>query len=202
MQMNQPAPAPRAQRRGPLRFFARLAIFPLGLLAYLSIIFEEWLWDRAKRAMAALGRLPWVHRIENALANAPPWIAACAFLIPGALLFPFKIAGLYLIAHGHAALGGCVFLAAKAIGAAALARVWSLTESALRTIAWLSRSIDWIIDKKNQLKLWLSGLWAIRAARAAIHRLLSGARSFQARYMSKMWGKAKIAAEKSRKDAP
>lgn len=187
--------APR--RRGPARVLARLALFPLGMAAFLFILFEEWLWERAKRAMAVLARLPAVARAEVLLASAPPYAAAMAFIIPALLLLPFKLAGIFLISHGHAAMGLGVFLLAKAIGAAALARVWALTEPSLRRISWLSRSVDWLVAKKNALKAWTLGLWACRMAKGAYQRVRSRARGAWARMAAKLWGRALARAKRA-----
>ena len=180
-----------ARRRSPARVLARLALFPLGLIAYLAIVFEESLWRWGCRFLARLGRLPLFAQIENRLRAAPPWAAACAFLIPGAVLFPFKLAALSLIAHGHPLLGALAFVGAKFAGAAALARVWALCESSLRQIPWLGRTLDWIFDKKDRLKAWASGLWAIRLARGFVLRLAARARSAKAKIAARLWIKAK-----------
>jgi hypothetical protein len=184
------------KRRGPLRILARMALFPLGMAAYLFIVFEEWLWERAKRAMARLAQWPAVALVEKSLAQARPAVAALAFLIPAIMLFPFKLAGLFLISHGHAAMGLAVFVVAKAVGAAAVARVWTLTEPALRRIGWLSRSIDWVLFKKNAIKAWVLGIWAVRMAKSAFYRMRSGARSARARFAHKLWGRALFRAKK------
>ena len=112
------------------------------------------------------------------------------------MLFPFKLAGLYLIGHGHPALGLAVFVLAKALGAAALARVWTLTEKSLRQIGWLSRSVDWIVAKKDALKCWVSGLWAIRMAKGFTARLGRRARTARTRLASKAWARALLRAKR------
>lgn len=187
------------RRRGIARRLFRLAIFPLSLAAYIAILFEEWLWRHAKSAMARLGAHPWMRKAERSLASAPPWAAACAFIIPGAILFPFKLAALYLIAHHHAALGATVFVAAKFAGAAALARVWTLTEPSLRSISWISVSVDWILAKKNQFKAWMMSLWAMRVARGWLGQAKFGARSIRSRIAGKLWSRAMA---KARAQAP
>ena len=67
-------------------------------------------------------------------------------------------------------MGSCVFLGGKIIGTAVAARIFELTESALRQVKWLARIIDWVIAKKDQIKAWGREQPAVRAARAAILR--------------------------------
>ena len=197
MNTNNPPPHQSLPRKRPLgRVLLRFALFPLGLAAYLFILFEEWLWFRLKSAMASLAKLPLVGRLEHALQNAPPAAAACAFIVPGAVLFPFKIAGIYLIAHGHPAFGTLVFILAKAVGAALIARVWHLTENSLRRIGWLSRLVDWIVDKKDRAKAWAAGLWAIRISKFWVARFRPGVRNAHARFAAKYWRKSKLQARK------
>lgn len=191
-----------ARRRRPLRALWRLALFPLGLAAHLLILFEEWVWERASQAMAALARAPAIQAIERRLASAPQAVAALAFLLPGAALFPFKLAGLYLIAHAHPILGAAVFVMAKIVGAALLARVWAVCEPALRRVGWLGSAIDWGIAKKDAIKAWVRSIWAVRVAKAFIARVRVRARSFERRLGGKLWGRALRRARDARSSEP
>lgn len=186
MTANRPLPL----RRGPLRRAARAALFPLGLLGYAFVLAEEWLWITGQAAAARLAGLPGVQAAERALAKAPPWAAACAFLVPGLVLFPFKIGALALIAHGHPLLGAAAFGAAKFAGAALVARVWKIAEPSLRQVAWIARSVDWTVAKKDQFKAWFGALWAIRAAQAAIAGYRARPRGAPSRAAAKLWAKA------------
>jgi hypothetical protein len=56
-------------------------------------------------------------------------------LIPAAILLPFKFAAFWLIAKGHAVFGAMVFVIAKIIGTAFLARIVALTKPTLLTFA-------------------------------------------------------------------
>ncbi len=49
------------------------------LLAALIMFFEEWLWERLKAVMAAIGRLPFIRGLEARIAASSP---APAFTAP------------------------------------------------------------------------------------------------------------------------
>lgn len=148
------------------RKIARLIGLPFALAAYLVILFEEWVWRKAGSAARAFSELPMVARAESWLKSAPPWVAAMAFLIPGLLLFPAKLAGLWLISIHHGMLGAAVFIAAKAAGAAAVARVFALTEPALRSISWLNASLTFIFAKRDAIKSFVIQSAPFRQAQA------------------------------------
>lgn len=123
----------------PRRFLRALG-FPLVLLAAALIWFEEWLWDPLGLWMRRIGQWPLLQRLETLIRQAPPWLALMLFGIPLLTLLPFKVAGLWLIAHRHSLLGVCVFLSAKLVGTALGARLLELTQPSLMRLAtfrWL-----------------------------------------------------------------
>src|SRR5260370_26384616 len=126
----------RGNLKGPLAAVARGAF---TLLAALWIFLEEWIWDAMQACMAWIGKLPGVRECEARIARLPPYAALVAFLIPGAILVPFKLLAFWLIPRGHGLLGLQVFVIAKIVGTAFLARIFALTKPALLTIGWFAR---------------------------------------------------------------
>jgi hypothetical protein len=164
--------------RRPLR---TLLMPPLMLLAALLMFIEEVLWETLKSVMAAFGTLPVMRSIEAWISRLPPYAAACAFLLPGALLLPVKIAALWLVTHHHAMLGCQLILAAKVFGTALVARIFTLTKPQLMTLAWFVTLYNFIMRLRARLYGWLmaSGAWqrvaALRAtARAWLARCKPG----------------------------
>ncbi len=92
------------------------------------------------RAMQWVAKLPPIAWLERQIGRLPPYVALIAFLIPAAVLLPFKLVALWLIAHGQKMLGVFVFIIAKIVGTAFLARIFSLTKPALMTIGWFAKS--------------------------------------------------------------
>ena len=138
----------------PRRVLRSLVTIPLALWIFL----EEWVWDEMLAFMAWLGRLPPVHWTEAQIAKLPPYAALIAFIIPGAILLPFKLAAFWLIAHGHGVYGLWVFVVAKIIGTAFLARIFSLTKPALLTIGWFNRAYLAVTGWKERLYAYVRAL--------------------------------------------
>ena len=138
----------------PRRVLRSLLTIPLALWIFL----EEWVWDEMLAFMAWLGKLPPIRWAEARIAQLPPYAALIAFVIPGAILLPFKLIGVWLIAHGHGAYGVGVFMIAKIIGTAFLARIFSLTKPALLTIGWFNRAYHAITGWKDRLYAYVRAL--------------------------------------------
>lgn len=150
-----------------LNFLKSIGIF----FAALVILFEEWLWDPLKRLMLCFGRLPLVRQLSARIAGMSPRAALLVFLAPMVLLFPFKIAGLWLIAHGHAPLGLTTFLVAKLLGTAIFAWLFTLTKPALMQIAWFALAYAWVHRVSEAAHAWIHRQAIYRWARITASRV-------------------------------
>jgi hypothetical protein len=138
----------------------------LAVLAGLWLIAEEWLWDGMLAATAWLGRLPPIRWLETQIARLPPYAALVAFAIPAIVLLPFKLVAFWFIANGQAMLGAAVFIVAKIVGTALLARIFSLTKPALLTIGWFARVYNAFTAWKSRLYAYVKALPAYKTIRA------------------------------------
>ena len=145
------------------RLLKRILFPPMVVLAALIMFVEEWLWQRLSALMARLARTAPVRALEAWLASLPPYAAVAAFLLPGALLLPVKLAALYLIAHHHAIAGLTVIFMAKIIGTACAARLYSVCRPALLTLRWFRWLHDAIIRIKTRLYTAIKAMpgWAM-----------------------------------------
>lgn len=124
----------------PLHLIAGLA----GWLLALLIVFEEWGWEPLQRVLARIGRWPGLRWIEGAVRSLPPWGAVLVFALPSLMLLPIKLLALWTIGQGHVLLGMLIIVAAKLVGTAVLARLFTLTQPALLQLRWFA---------------WLYGHW-------------------------------------------
>jgi hypothetical protein len=157
----------------------RLLTPPFIFLAAFVLWFWEWLWEPLEHFMAMIGRWPLLRQLEAWVARTPRYLALACFLIPGAVLFPFKILGLYFIAHGAAIPGVATFLAAKIVGTALVARIFSLTRPQLMGIGWFARAYGAVTRFRNHVFdiLHKSPIYQrTRAALSALRQRLSGVR--------------------------
>jgi hypothetical protein len=109
------------------------------LLLALVLLFEEWGWEPLAALLARLARLPMWAWVERQIARLPPWGAVAIFALPALALLPVKLLALFAIGRGHTMLGVGVLLAAKLLGTAVLARLFTLTQPALMRLAWFAR---------------------------------------------------------------
>lgn len=149
------------------RLFSALFWF----FAALVVLFEEWLWEPIRRLMARIALLPLMRTLSAAICRLPPGWAAALFLLPVLALIPFKIGGLWLIAHGKLGLGLTVFLGAKIVGTALLAWLFSLTKPTLLTLPWFAAAYAWVLDIRATVHRWLHHQRAYRAVRYVLRRL-------------------------------
>lgn len=147
----------------------------LLLLLAAAFLFEAWLWDIFSALSRWLSRhLPLVamrRSIEKAILRAPPYVALALFVIPGLLVLPFKLGGLWLIAHGHVLWGGLVFLMAKFATVGVAAFLFELTRNKLMTLQWFARLYAMVMRWRD---------WAHRLADPYLAEIKARARELKA----------------------
>ena len=149
----------------PKSFLRRILRGAFTIPLAIWIFLEEWVWDAMLAAMSWLGKLPPIRWVETQIQKLPAYAALIAFVIPAAILLPFKLAAFWLIAHGHAVYGLWVFIIAKIIGTAFLARIFSLTKPALLTIGWFRRAYLAVTHWKERLYAYVRALPAYQRIR-------------------------------------
>jgi hypothetical protein len=123
----------------------RLLWAALEVLLALVLLFEEWGWRPLAELVGRLRRYPFWLRFEQWLAALPPYGALAMFAAPSVILFPLKLAGLWLVAQGHIVWATLLIGAAKVVGTAFVARVFVITRSTLMTIPWFARLYNFIV---------------------------------------------------------
>jgi hypothetical protein len=127
------------------------------LLVVLAIVFlvEAWLWRHLHPIVEAIvARIP-LRRVKAWVADGirrlPPAATLVVFVVPVALLFPFKLLGLWLLAHKHWFAATVVLVLAKLVGVAVTAFVFEVTRPKLLRMAWFR----WLYE---HVLVWLD--WA------------------------------------------
>jgi hypothetical protein len=149
--------------RSALRRFATAV---LVLFAAFWLFLEEWLWDRLASLMAAVSRLPAVRAAARRIAALPPYAAIALFLIPVAIMFPFKLAGLWLLARGRVGAGVAVFVVAKVLGTSLITWIFVQCRETLLTVGWFAALHACYLRLRLALHERLEEIAAWRAARA------------------------------------
>jgi hypothetical protein len=183
--MTQPPPEPghfwRAVASLPLRLVKGLFGWVLALL----ILFEEWGWEPLQRALVWMARLPGLRWVEARIRALPPYGALAIFLLPTLLLLPVKLLALWLIGQGQVLAGTGVIVAAKLVGTAIVARLFSLTQATLMQLAWFARLYTRWSAWKMSLLIQVRGSWPWRFGRVVKHRLNQRWQRLKARWKTR-----------------
>ena len=147
----------------------------IGLAAAAIFVFEAWVWDGVVRfGRRVVDLIPW-RSLKDALARLvarlPAPVVLAIFIIPVIVILPFKLAALYLIAHGRFVLGAATFIAAKFAGVGVTAFLFDICRDKLLTMGWLR----WLHD---HVMSWLA--WAHRVVapyKAQLRALMAEARA-------------------------
>lgn len=178
---DQSSPSPdRFQRSGPIAWIGwsllRIAKGIVDVLLALLLLFEEWGWGPLANLIAGLRRFKIWERFESWLSTLPPYGALCAFVLPSCLIFPLKIAAVYLVVTGHLVMATLLLLGAKVVGTAVLARIFILTQPQLMQIGWFASLYHWVVPWKDALFARIRASWAWRYARMVKARAKQAAR--------------------------
>ena len=137
----------------------------LQVLAALIVLFEEWGWKPLSDALAWLARFRIFAKLEGLIARLPPYAALFVFALPTAILFPVKLAAMWLLAQGKVATATATFIVAKIASTALVARLFMLTRPALMQIAWFARAYNWFMPWKGRLFAQIRASWVWRYGR-------------------------------------
>jgi hypothetical protein len=143
----------------------------LEFLLALIIVLEEWGWRPLAELLGRLARWrPWA-AVESVIIRLPPYAALVVFVLPSALLLPLKFLALFLVAKGQIVLAGLLFLAAKVVATALVARLFMLTQPALMQIGWFAWAYDTLMPWKDALVERVHASWPWRAGRVLKERV-------------------------------
>src|SRR4051812_20148681 len=95
---------------------------PLLVLLAIAFLIEAWLWSHCEPIVAwIVARIPFrtlKAKLAAAIMRLPPAVTLVVFLVPGALLFPFKLLALWFLAQKQWFAAGLVLVLAKLVSVA------------------------------------------------------------------------------------
>jgi hypothetical protein len=159
----------------------RYLLRPIIVVAAIVILVETWIWEHVG---------PWVRRfveilpfkalkqaILDGIQRLPPYATLAVFAVPVAVLFPFKLAALALIAGGHVIPGFLIFGLAKVVGVGVAAFLFEACKPKLMQIPLFVRLYTlwngWIVWAHHYID-------PVKARIRGYTRLLRGGRSGRA----------------------
>lgn len=137
----------------------------LQIAAALIIVFEEWGWRPLADLLGRFVRWRPFAVVEAFIVQLPPYAALVVFALPTLLLLPLKFLALFLIARGQIILAGILFMAAKVVATALVARLFMLTQPALMQIGWFAYGYDTVMPWKDAVTARVRASWAWRWGR-------------------------------------
>ena len=153
----------------------------LNVLAALLVLFEEWGWRPLSAALAWLGRFSPVAAVERWIASLPPYGALLAFVLPTSVLLPLKFLAVWLLANNYYVSATALFVGAKIVSTALLARIFILAKPALMQIPWFARLYDLFIPWKDALFAEIRASWPWRYGRMVKTRMVHETKQFWTR---------------------
>ena len=127
----------------------RLLTRPFWVVIALAFLLEAWLWDHLEPIAARIVVLLPLRQLKRKLAewieHLPPTATLVVFALPGVLLFPFKLLGIYLLAQSYWFSAIALFTLAKLVGLGFAAFVFDVTRPKLLQIAWFRVVYDQVI---------------------------------------------------------
>jgi hypothetical protein len=113
---------------------------PLWIALALVFIFEAWLWEKLEPIVARIVALVPLHAVKAwivaRIEGLSPPATLIVFVVPPIVLFPIKIAGLWLLAHGHWILALGTLVLAKLAGVGVAAFIFDATKPKLLRMNW------------------------------------------------------------------
>jgi hypothetical protein len=146
---------------------------PLLILLALVFLLEAWLWEHLRPLVRWLvEQVSWPQlraRIAALIERLPPYPTLLVFIIPGVMLFPMKLFGLWLLANGYWFLALATLTFAKLVSLGVSAFIFDVTRPKLLQLPWFR----WIYE---HVLAWLA--WAHALADPFKERLRRHLRAF------------------------
>lgn len=173
-------------RRRPSRILRR-ALNPLVLaVAVCVVIVDDAFRAFVIPAVQALARLPVMRWLEASVARLPAYGILTLFIVPLAIIEPFKIYAIYQFSLGHFASGLLTFFLAKVVGLGLAERLFAVGREKLLTIAWFAWCFSRIVSIRDLVHAWLQETWAWQKAKRVAGTVRGAVAGIRGRFIS-LW---------------
>lgn len=128
---------------------------PMLVVAAAFVLLDDLFRSAVVPAVASLARWRPFRRLEAWIAGLSPYATLALFLIPLAVIEPFKIVALYFLSEGRWIAGILTFVAAKVVGIGLAERLFAISRAKLLSIGWFARAHGWVIASKDYVHAYL-----------------------------------------------
>lgn len=158
----------------------RRILHPLWVFLAIVFLIEAWLWDHLEPVVARIVALIPLRRLKAWLAERlqgmSPGLTLFVFVVPGILLFPLKLLGVWLLAHNYWFSAIAVILFAKGVGVGVAAFIFDVTRPKLMQMAWFRKLYDVVIGLRGWATQLVAPIKAQLKATLASFRVGSSSR--------------------------
>ncbi len=173
--MAEPETPPPRPRHPWLRAAARL---PLLLAATIYFLIDDVVLAAVRPIVARLAELRLFARLAEALHRLPPYPTLVLFLVPFAVLEPFKLWALWLLGTGRLAAGAAMLATSHLLSIVLVERLFHATRDKLLTIGWFAALYgrvvalyDWSLGRLRATAAWRVMAATMRRLRDGLRRL-------------------------------
>ena len=122
---------------------------PFWVLLAVIFLIEAWLWDHlepvVERVVARIPLRAFKHWLAEKISTLSPAMTLVVFVVPVILLFPLKLAGLWLLAHEYWASAVMLMVFAKFLGVGVTAFVFDVTRPKLLQMRWFAKLYESVL---------------------------------------------------------
>ncbi len=132
----------------------RRILHPLVVLLAVIFLIEAWLWDHLEPVVARIVALIPLKRFKLWLAQRverlSPMMTLGIFVVPFVLLFPLKLAEVWLLTQHYWISALALILASKFVGVGVLAFIFDVTRGKLLQMPWFRGVYEWVLDIRRR----------------------------------------------------
>ena len=180
--MADPDPIRSAAPRHPvIRALLRL---PVLVAATLYFLVDDVVLAAVRPIVARLAELRLFARLAAAIHRLPPYPTLVLFLVPFAVLEPFKLWALWLLGTGRFAPGATMLAISHLVSIVLVERLFQVTRDKLLTIGWfawiharVTALYDWSLGRLRATAVWRTTTAALHHLREATRRLAAPIRT-------------------------
>ncbi|QPF85126.1 hypothetical protein IC762_01970 [Bradyrhizobium genosp. L] len=127
----------------------RRLLQPFWVLLAIIFLIEAWLWDHLEpivaRVVAAIPLRALKQWLARQVGSLSPAMTLIVFAVPGIMLFPLKLIGLWLLAHGFWLSAVSLIVLAKFVGVGVTAFLFDVTRPKLMQMGWFQTLYDFVM---------------------------------------------------------
>jgi len=127
----------------------RRLLQPVWILLAIIFLIEAWLWDHLEpivaRVVAVIPLAAFKQWLSNRVDALSPATTLIVFAIPVVLLFPLKLIGFWLLAHGYWIGATLTIVFAKFFSLGVTAFIFDVTRDKLLQMSWFERLYKFVL---------------------------------------------------------